>query len=158
MQICDDFIKLKIASPKIREKFQSCARIECKRTHKWRLRYQFSSKNFGDDLNLLYVACTRSKQLLSVPEYLKTLLYAMDEMNLWVTNYGDKIENEENDGGKEENMDLPIFSEAKIGNIQEAFAVFDDIINELRNDLVVELSEDLVPLFFNGDKIDDCAT
>ncbi len=81
----------------------------------------------------------------------------MDEMNIWIKKYEDKIENEENDGGKEEIMDLPIFSEAKIGNTQEAFAVFDDLINELRNDLVVEQSEDLVPLFFNGDKIDDCA-
>jgi superfamily I DNA/RNA helicase len=45
------------------------------------LGWQFATKEFGDDLNLLYVACTRAKRLLSISSPLKMLLEQCDMLH-----------------------------------------------------------------------------
>lgn len=43
--------------------------------------WEFAAKNYGDDINLLYVACTRAKKLLSIPSSIKTLLQDFDVLH-----------------------------------------------------------------------------
>jgi superfamily I DNA/RNA helicase len=46
--------------------------------------WQFKIPNFGDNLNLLYVACTRAKKLLGVPESFKELFRDLDALQDFV--------------------------------------------------------------------------
>lgn len=43
------------------------------------LRWQFDTTNWTDDVNMLYVACTRAKRVLSIPNFLATFLNDCDE-------------------------------------------------------------------------------
>lgn len=44
-------------------------------------RYQFNATSWGDEINLLYVACTRAKKLLSIPNFLVTFYRQCDTLH-----------------------------------------------------------------------------
>jgi hypothetical protein len=46
--------------------------------------WQIDCLNYGDDINLLYVVCTRAKRLLSIPKSLVHLLQDLDVLHLWI--------------------------------------------------------------------------
>lgn len=78
VQVCDDFTN-------------EVSRIDCKgptkltRDENGKVQriptWQFATKDYGDDLNMLYVACTRAKRLLSIPHPLKMLLQQCDMLH-----------------------------------------------------------------------------
>jgi superfamily I DNA/RNA helicase len=66
VQLCEGFVKIKSVhenGPAPKKSANKRKRGEEKRDSSW----QFLVKDWGDDLNLLYVACTRAKRVLSIP-------------------------------------------------------------------------------------------
>jgi len=94
VQLCNDFYQLEIKPPCEKVPNAKKCVIRCPRTEKKRQLIQFHAKNFGDDLNLLYVACTRGKNILSVPSYLKSLILDFDRLCRWVTYFEDRVKRE----------------------------------------------------------------
>jgi hypothetical protein len=78
VQVCDDFTdevsKINCKGP---IKITRDENGKVQRIPTW----QFAAKNYGDDLNILYVACTRAKRLLSIPQSLKMLLQQCDMLH-----------------------------------------------------------------------------
>jgi hypothetical protein len=73
-------------SPKIPELPQSplVRRIVQQMRMKNRPSWQIDCLNYGDDINLLYVVCTRAKRLLSIPKSFTHLLQDLDVLHLWI--------------------------------------------------------------------------
>jgi hypothetical protein len=46
--------------------------------------WQIDCLKYGDNINLLYVVCTRAKRLLSIPKSLVGLLQDLDVLHLWI--------------------------------------------------------------------------
>jgi len=154
VQVCDDFIELKINPPDGR-----CSDIHCKRTRKSRKLLQFTTKSYEDDVNLLYVACTRSKNVLSVPPYLKILITDFDKLWRWSIQFEERVtmdnkgvRNDSTDG-QDENDEIPRFSEISNPGVETAYQIHDDIVHELRREMGAEKTA-LIPIFFNGDDTD----
>ncbi len=78
VQVCDDFTD---EVSKVDRKGPPRIVVENGKRSKIPNTWQFATKNYGDDLNLLYVACTRAKRLLSIPTSLKTLLQQCDMLH-----------------------------------------------------------------------------
>ncbi len=154
MQVCDDFIKLKINPPD-----RTCSDIYCERTKKSRKLLQFTTKSYEDDVNLLYVACTRSKNVLSVPPYLKSLIADFDKLWCWTTQFEERVQMERKEvrkdstDGQDDNDGIPKFSEILNPDVETAYQIHDDIVHELRREMGAEKTA-LIPIFFNGDDTD----
>lgn len=99
VQLCNDFYELQIKPPSEKVPNAKECVIRCPRTEKKRQLIQFNAKSFGDDLNLLYVACTRGKNILSVPSYLKSLILDFDRLCRWVTHFEDRVKRERMEKG-----------------------------------------------------------
>uniref|UniRef100_A0A7S3QDK2 UvrD-like helicase ATP-binding domain-containing protein n=1 Tax=Chaetoceros debilis TaxID=122233 RepID=A0A7S3QDK2_9STRA len=154
VQVCDDFIELKINPPDKR-----CSDIHCQRTRKSRKLLQFTTKSYEDDVNLLYVACTRSKNVLSVPPYLKSLITDFDKMWRWTIQFEERVQMDNKvvrKGGSTDGQDddgIPGFSEISNPDVETAYQIHDDIVHALRREMGVEKTA-LIPIFFHGDDTD----
>lgn len=85
MELCNDFLNVSKASYScnVREDPRHPAFLypttsEHPGSIKRRFGWQFNLKSYGDDLNLLYVACTQAKKMLSLPDSFKSLLSKFD--------------------------------------------------------------------------------
>ncbi|KAJ3131177.1 hypothetical protein HK100_006689 [Physocladia obscura] len=79
VEVCDDFIELKtmeIPPDTKRPTFGETTQL----THLKKLRMQFSLNGWGDDLNLWYVAVTRTKKLLKLPDKWWKLVSLMENV------------------------------------------------------------------------------
>ncbi|GKY96376.1 hypothetical protein MPSEU_000597200 [Mayamaea pseudoterrestris] len=79
VQLCDDFISLD------KEAKQDSRKLHVLNGYRWDTvntygKWLFDLGIFPDDINLLYVACTRAKHILSVPPRLVTFLDKLDDM------------------------------------------------------------------------------
>ena len=89
VELCDDFVDL-LAQSYIRNIsdvrqlpfLASADDSEVKRERRWG--WQFNIKNHGDDLNMLYVACTRARKTLALPNSIKGLLCHFDDIHFYV--------------------------------------------------------------------------
>lgn len=161
VQVCDDFIKLKVDLPG-----PKCPSIHCQRTNKMRKLFQFAAKSYGDDLNLLYVACTRSKNVLSVPPHLKSLITNSDDLWHWTMQFEGRVKRKELEiekgvrkdsaDGKYDNAGIAKFSDISNPDIETVYQIYDDIVHEMRRETGVENTA-LIPIFFNGDDTDRIA-
>lgn len=131
MYVCEDFIDLCVKP--------SSTTILCEHGSQARILFQFSSSHRGDDLNLLYVACTRAKKLLRVPEDFVSLLSDCDTLCSWVNE--DLKRNAIEDSGKKEMADSeqeesspPVWSTNEGGSLSivDAYSIFYDIVQPLR--------------------------
>ena len=123
-------------------------------------------------INLLYVACTRGKSILSVPSYLKSLILDFDRLCRWVTHFEDRVKREKMEnssvemvsGGsscavtrfrellKEEDMKKDINNPASTAKVGENVHVgmFSEILNpsietkyQIYDDIVNEMKREL---------------
>ncbi len=85
VELCNDFLNVPKASFTCNVRadhhhpaFLCSAASEHPASTKHRLGWQFNLNSYGDDLNLLYVACTRAKKMLSLPESFESLLSDFD--------------------------------------------------------------------------------
>lgn len=83
VEICDDFLNLQECSYKCNHTAAHCPPFlysdesaDVKQV--WRQRWQFDVESFGDDLNFIYVACTRAKKTLALPKTIEGLLREFD--------------------------------------------------------------------------------
>jgi hypothetical protein len=125
--VCEDFIDLCVKPSSTTITHGSQARIL----------FQFSSSRRGDDLNMLYVACTRAKKLLRVPEDFVSLLSDCDTLCSWVNE--DLKRNAIEDSGKEDMADSrelppPVWSTNEGSSLStvDAYSIFYDIVQPLR--------------------------
>jgi len=130
--VCEDFIDLCVKP--------SSTTIMCEHGSHARILFQFSSSRRGDDLNLLYVACTRAKKLLRVPKDFVSFMDDCDTLCSWVSE--DLKRNAIEDSGKEEMADSeqeesppPDWStnEGSL-SIVMAYSIFYDIVQPLRSE------------------------
>jgi superfamily I DNA/RNA helicase len=81
VQVCSNFVdlaKLNAEGPPISTAGSSKGQYG--KRQKGRPAWQFAFKSYGDDVNLLYVACTRAKKILSVPKGVLEFLQQCDLM------------------------------------------------------------------------------
>jgi hypothetical protein len=81
VQVCSNFVdlaKLDAEGPPIST--AGSGKAQYGKRQKGRPSWQFAFKSYGDDVNLLYVACTRAKKILSVPKCVLEFLEQCDLM------------------------------------------------------------------------------
>jgi hypothetical protein len=113
VQVCDDFLDLR----KFEEKKRGKKRSSCE--NKWI--FDLSWRN--DEVNALYVACTRAKVRLSVPAKLAALFESFDDLK----NLADTPNDE-----RKESFHLP---GKKSLDVDSALAVHDSLVVPLRSEL-----------------------
>jgi hypothetical protein len=104
-----------------------------------RTSWQFELKSYGDDVNLLYVACTRAKKLLSIPSSIKSLLQDCDTLHDVVRV---KMLYKEKDDQKDTMMCL--FGMEKTLNVSDALNLYQDLVLPLRQQCSVHPKERLM--------------
>jgi len=128
VQVCDDFadlFKVTCDGPLVPKR--GGAGSNAKRSS-----WQFHIKQWGDEVNLLYVACTRAKRLLSIPPPIKAFLQDCDMLH-------DMIRCrklfKETDGSI--SSDIVVFGRNQPLSVQDALDVYQDVVVPLRmeNDL-----------------------
>ena len=82
VQVCDDFGSLRHFDKDgvVYTKFSPGVRMKHEGKH-----WQFSFKEYDDNINLMYVACTRAKKKLSIPPGIFTLFQDFDVIHDWIT-------------------------------------------------------------------------
>jgi superfamily I DNA/RNA helicase len=86
VQICNDFIRLDQfkCTPGQSDKRKLLPPLKRCRTEKSSSSaWEFAFKEYGDDVNMSYVACTRAKKLLSLPSCFVTVLKLFDAIHSW---------------------------------------------------------------------------
>jgi len=87
VQVCNDFVCFADFKKKAPRKMPpSPTKIEGSASKKSRVAgsWEFSFQSWGDDVNLAYVACTRAKQVLSIPKCIHEALGALDIVHTWI--------------------------------------------------------------------------
>eukprot|EP00956_Cyclotella_meneghiniana_P025124 scaffold51741_cov86-Cyclotella_meneghiniana.AAC.5 len=89
VELCDDFIDLFAQSyvcniGDVRGLPFLASADDCEVKHVRRWGWQFNCNEYGDDLNMLYVACTRARNTLALPNSIKDLLCHFDNIHFYV--------------------------------------------------------------------------
>jgi superfamily I DNA/RNA helicase len=87
VQVCDDFTELNKFKPKAASKTPAPPADDeippNEKKPRLSASWKFDFAAWGDDVNLLYVACTRAKGTLSIPRSIYALLDTIDAMHSW---------------------------------------------------------------------------
>ena len=118
---------------------------DAKRKGKARNKWQFDVPSYGDSVNLLYVACTRAKKTLSIPEKLRKLYAELDSLTSWVDSWQRTFEN----GGEdlslsvedEDNIYVNVKKANRNLNKKETCQLYGDLCNVLRVEFGLEEGE-----------------
>lgn len=88
IHVCNDFVRF----ADFKKKSQKTSRHDSP-FKKPRImdQYDFAFQGWGDDVNLAYVACTRAKRLLSIPECIRTAVESLDSVHRFLHKDGDKV-------------------------------------------------------------------
>jgi hypothetical protein len=124
VQVSDDFFDLaqvKDHGPEVR----------IPGTKKMRKTWQIAFKDYGDDANLLYVACTRAKRVLSIPATMVRFLQDCDALQDWIgaTTTGGK--RKEKSGAA---AGILLFGLEKPLSRERALDLYNDIVIPLRGE------------------------
>lgn len=153
VQVCDDFadlFKLSCDGPLTAKRGGAGSNTK-------RASWQFHVKGWGDDVNLLYVACTRAKKLLCIPPSLKTFLQDCDILHEMIRF---KKLFRERDMAK--NSDIVVFGRKQPLSVEEALDMYQDVVLPLRMENNLQTKERLMsalikPLDGEADYEDDIA-
>jgi len=109
---------------------------DAKRKGKTRNRWQFDVPPYGDSVNLLYVACTRAKKMLSIPTKLRKLYAELDALtsivNLWLTKFDNEGEDLSLSIDDEETQYVNVKKDNRNLNKKEICQLYNDICVPLR--------------------------
>lgn len=156
VQVCNDFADIfKVSFDGPLKAQRGSAGSNAKRNS-----WQFHIKGWGDDINLLYVACTRAKKLLSIPQSLKTFLQECDMMhdmirrkNLYKVALQEQVC---------KSSEIAVFGRDKPFTVCDALNVYEDVVVPLRIDNGLQTKDRLMkalvqPLDDEADYDDDKA-
>ena len=84
VQVCNDFISLCQCQEKPggQSKYPSIF-FSLKRSRQPSVRWKFAFRDWGDDVNLVYVACRRASRLLSIPPGVVSVMASFDMLHQW---------------------------------------------------------------------------
>eukprot|EP00592_Proboscia_alata_P001278 CAMPEP_0194373956 /NCGR_PEP_ID=MMETSP0174-20130528/22325_1 /TAXON_ID=216777 /ORGANISM="Proboscia alata, Strain PI-D3" /LENGTH=925 /DNA_ID=CAMNT_0039153245 /DNA_START=461 /DNA_END=3238 /DNA_ORIENTATION=+ len=133
VQICEDFFNPKFDISSI-DKIGPLIAQKAGQRQSW----QFNIKKWGDDINLLYVACTRAKKLLSIPSRIISLL---DDFDILHDMLRAKKLYKETDQSKVSNMSL--FGRTDQLTVGDALNVYKDLVHPLREENQLETKDKL---------------
>jgi ATP-dependent exoDNAse (exonuclease V) beta subunit len=130
VQVCDDFTNV-------------VSKVNCKgpaklvmgengNTKRMLSTWQFAAKNFGDDLNMLYVACTRAKRLLSIPPPLKMLLEQCDMLHDILQAKAERVEEESPPLKKLKSTGINLFEQQLTD--EQAADLYEQLVLKLRRE------------------------
>jgi superfamily I DNA/RNA helicase len=83
VQVCDDFIGLCQYQEKAGVQPAQNNFFSLKRPRQPSVPWKFAFRDWGDDVNLVYVACTRASRLLSIPPGVASVLASFDKLHQW---------------------------------------------------------------------------
>lgn len=127
---------------------------DAKRKGETRNKWQFDVHPYDDSLNLLYVACTRAKKVLSIPEKLRKLYTELDSLTSWVNSWQATF----NNGGEdlslsvedEDNIYVNVKKDNRNLNKKEACQLYGDVCNKLRIELGLNKGETFLGRLVTG--------
>jgi hypothetical protein len=126
VELCDDFVDLCIYKRKF---------VSYKEKRPRYLPWNFGVKSWGDDLNVLYVACTRAKEQLSVPNCsILNVWEDFDYLHQWHT-----ASQHEMSGG----LELRGIEEGVLAK-DEAMELYNDLVGPLRAEYGLKLGQQLM--------------
>ena len=157
VEVCDDFLNLRelcyvCSKPEqLKPPFMKDSNMHIDAKPIRRRGWQFALSAQGDDLNLLYVACTRAKKILSLPETIQRLLLECDLLHYCVNDFKKAtVKPFEND---ESTLLLPRdFSRLSKG---EVWALHQDLCLPLRVELGVDDDCTIMKSLFGIEDEDD---
>ena len=121
---------------------------DAKRKGRTRNRWQFDVPPYGDSVNLLYVACTRAKQMLCIPPKLRKLYAELDALssivNLWQTKYIDEGEDLSLSVSDEETQYVDVKKNNRNLNKKEICQLYSDICVSLRDEADLSDGEEFI--------------
>ena len=135
VQVCNDFadmFKLSFDGPLTAQRGPTGSNAK---RHSWQLHI----KNWGDEVNLLYVACTRAKQVLSIPPSLKTFLQDCDMLHDMIRR---KKLFKETDLNK--SSEISLFGRTQAFSVGEVLDVYQDLVVPLRKENSLETKNTLM--------------
>jgi hypothetical protein len=104
--------------------------------NKMRKTWQIAFKDYGDDANLLYVACTRAKRVLSIPATMVRFLQDCDALQDWIratATTDDDGKRKEKSGGTAA-AGILLFGLQKPLSRERALDLYNDIVLPLRGE------------------------
>ena len=158
VQVCDDFINLHEKSyvcntpAQFRPPFLSDSNnlqndVKPVRRSSW----QFAISSYDDELNFIYVACTRAKKVLSLPKTIEGVLREYDLLHYCVNDFKKAavkpLENEESM--------MVLSRDKKKLSKGEVWALYHDLCLPLRKELGVEDDCNIMKSLFAEDDEDD---
>jgi hypothetical protein len=135
VQVCDDFVdlfKLSCDGPLTAKRGGAGSNAK-------RYSWQFHIKKWGDDANLLYVACTRAKKLLSIPTSIKRFLQDCDMLHDMI-----RCKKLFRERDMTKNSDIVVFGSNKPLSVGDALDVYQDIVLPLRMENKLQTKECLM--------------
>ena len=116
-----------------------------------RLGWQFGIKNYGDDLNLIYVAITRAKKTLSLPKTIETLLRDLDLIHF----YANDLKNAKTKPVESDESMIVLEKEKRKLTKGEVWNLYHDLCIPLREELNVDRGTNILNLFGGHDERDE---
>jgi hypothetical protein len=153
VEICDDFLDLQECSYKCNHTAAHrppflCSDESVDVKQVWRQRWQFNVEHFGDDLNFIYVACTRAKKTLALPKTIESLLREFDLIHFNAADF--KIASKPPVESDESMIILE--KEKRKLNKSEVWALYQDLCVPLREEyLGIADNEKIMSSLFGGD-------
>ena len=158
VELCDDFINLHSHSyvcnaterpkPPFLSSFDDLP-IDTKPVV--RLGWQFGIKNYGDDLNLIYVAITRAKKTLSLPKTIETLLRELDLIHF----YANDMKNGKTKPLESDESMIVLEKEKRKLKKGEVWNLYHDLCIPMREELGVDKGAKILSLFGVDDEKDE---
>jgi hypothetical protein len=136
-------------------------RVSCRQSMrvKNRLSWQIDCLNYGDNINLLYVVCTRAKCLLSIPKSLVGLLQDLDVLHLWIQARKVKAELQAGLAEEPKSAGLIVLGLEKPLPPEDVANLYQDLVQPLRaeNDLKESelIVDTMLPVDADADEIQD---
>jgi len=156
VEICDDFVDL--ASRSYTQDAPVCNGPEflssdkCKKT---RVGWQLNLQAYGDDINLLYVACTRAKKTLVVPNSVQSLFADMDLIYYLVRDMmGKKYSHSKDDLSTYTSLNRKGKNDGRLSK-EELWHLYNDVCKPLREELGVGDDDGILSSFSSSSSSND---
>ena len=149
VQVCDDFLDLvqiddKGPPVKLPNPPHVAKRPRNTYAKTTRSSWQFAFKSYGDDVNLLYVACTRAKKILSLPQSVCTFLNECDLLHDLIASNKKGTISKPIQASDQQMGTIVVFGQKKALTPSQARCLYDDICKPLRLENSVPATQRLV--------------
>ena len=112
--------------------------------------WQFDMKKYGDEINLLYVACTRAKKLLCVPAPIQKLLQDFDAVHDMIC--ASRLYEKR---GLEIQTELVVLGRKEVLSVDDALGLYESLVFPLRQSFNLLEQERLTNVLFGDAEEED---